>query len=314
MCLTPPAAGKGLQLHYGPTDYARPSNVAPYVLQPGQETVDCDYLKTPNTTDVFVGGYQSSMRPGGYEVNVNVNPTAQTDSLAACSAGDTDPGLLLGSVMPRVDELTNPAPENQGLAIKLPPSSQAVINLHVANRTLRPALREAWINYMYVDPSQVKGLLGNLFLVGGLNSLVAPGAHATQTYSCAPTRPVRILSMAAEMHALTTRVSAWKLTAGSATTLLYESYDWATPTLLHYDSAHQNPTANATGHIAGGSSGTLSLQPGDVLRWECEVNNTTNSTLAFGNSIYAAEACVMTGTVVPTDAPMSRYNFTCTRG
>jgi hypothetical protein len=312
MCLTRPAAGQGFQLHYGPTDYAAPANVSPYVLQPGQETDDCYYLKTPNSTDVYVGGYQFSMRPGSHEVNVNVNPTAQADGFVACGGTDTAPGLLLGSVTPRIDELTGPAPENQGLAIKLPANSQAVINLHGIDTTSQPTLREAWLNYMYIDPSQVRGMRGNLFLVGGLGFQITPGAHQTYTYSCAPSRPVRVLSMAADVHAHTIRTSAWKVTGGTTTSLVYEAYDWATPTLLHYDSVHQNPTANPATQTAGGPSGPLTLQPGESLRWECEVNNTSNVTLTFGNELYTGEVCVMTGTLVPTDNPMSAYDFTCT--
>jgi hypothetical protein len=105
--------------------------------------------------------------------------------------------------------------------------------------------------------------------------------------------------------------SAWKVTGGTTATLVYESYDWAAPTVLRYDSAHQNPTANQATRTAGGSSGALTLQPGDSLRWECEVNNTSNTTLTFRNGLSAGEGCVMTGTLVPTDAPMSAYDFTC---
>ena len=39
MCLAPPAAADGFQLHYGPTDYESATNETPYILQPSQETV-----------------------------------------------------------------------------------------------------------------------------------------------------------------------------------------------------------------------------------------------------------------------------------
>jgi hypothetical protein len=161
-----------------------------------------------------------------------------------------------------------------------------------------------------MDPSQVKGLRGNVFLVGGLGFQITPGTHQTYTYACSPDRPTRILSLAAHMHVHATRMSAWKVTGGQPS-LVYETYDWSTPSELRYDSVTTNPVADASTQTPGGSSGTLVLQPGDTLQWECEVNNTSNVTLTFKNEVYTGEMCIMTGTMVPADNPMSPYNFVC---
>jgi hypothetical protein len=309
-CLPVPAPSEGFQLHYGPTDYANPTDVAPFLLQPSGEIVDCYYEKTPNTKDVYVGGYEFYMRPGSHHLNMNVNPQPQADGFALCQANDQSPGLLGGSETPKVDQRTDPAPENQGLAVFLPANSQAVINFHVIDTTAHPILREAWLNYYYMDPSQVKGLRGNVFLVGGLGFQITPGTHQTYTYACSPTRPTRILSLAAHMHVHATRMSAWKVTAGQPS-LVYETYDWSTPSELRYDTVTTNPVANPSTQTPGGSSGSLVLQPGDTLQWECEVNNTSNVTLTFKNEVYTGEMCIMTGTMVPADDPMNAYNFVC---
>ena len=168
LCLAPPAPDKGFQLHYGPSDYADPANVAPYVLAPNKETVDCDYMKTPNSKDMYVSGYEFYMRQGSHHLIANVNPMAQADGFGTCQTNDMTPGLLGGSQTPKVDELEDPAPENQGLAVHVPANSQAVINFHVINTGVTPILREAWLNYFYIDASQVKGIRGNVFLTGGL--------------------------------------------------------------------------------------------------------------------------------------------------
>jgi hypothetical protein len=286
--------------------------MAAYVLQPGQETVDCYYMKTPNTTDVYIGGYQFWMRPGSHHLNINVNPMAQPDGFANCGANDMTPGLLGGSETPKVDELMDRAPENQGLASHIPANSQAVINFHVINTTAKPILREAWLNYMFMDQSKVTGLRGALFLTGGLGFQIAPGTHQTYTYSCSPDRPVRIVSMAAHMHVHATRMTAWKVSNGTPSQV-YETYDWGTPTELRFDSVTTNPVANPVARSGGGVSGTLTVQPGESIQWECEVNNDSSTTLTFRNEVYTGEMCIMTGEVVPTDDPMSQYDFTCNR-
>jgi hypothetical protein len=311
LCLAPPSSTDGFQLRYGPRSYDS-ADEQPYVNAPGVESIDCYYLKTPNTTDVYVGGFEFQMRPGSHHLNVNINPMAQADGFATCGANDMSPGLLYGTQTPVVDERHDPAPENQGLAVHLPANSQAVINFHVINVTSKSMLREAWLNYYYMDPSEVKGYRGNLFLVGGVGAQITPGTHQTYTYSCSPDRPVRILSMAAHMHAYADRMTAWTVTDGQAN-LVYETYDWSTPTEILFDSVHANTMPDPAAQTPGGATGDLILQPTDSLQWECDVNNTSATTLTFRNEVYTGEMCIMTGAVVPADDPMNPYDFTCTR-
>ncbi len=312
MCLAAPAPDKGFQLHYGPIDYADPANVAPFELAPNAETVDCEYMKTPNAEDVYVSGYQFSMRHGSHHLLVNVNPTAQADGLATCQTNDMTPGLLGGSQTPTVEELKDPAPENQGLAVHLPANSQAVINFHVINTGSKPIAREAWLNYLYIGASQVKGIRGNVFLTGGLGYYITPGTSQVYTYSCSPDRPVRVLSLAAHMHAHATRLSVWKVSANQPS-LVYEGFDWAEPVSLNYDSVHTNAPSNRTTRTAGGSSGSLVIQPADALLGECAVDNTSDQVLTFRNEVYTGEMCVLAGIEVPADNPMQPYDFECSR-
>jgi hypothetical protein len=310
-CLPPPPPDKGFQLHYGSTEYASATAMKPYVLAPNDETVDCYYLKTPNATDVYVGGYEFSMRPGSHHLNAVVNAVAQPDGFATCQANDQSPGLLGGTETPTVDERSDPAPENAGLAIKLPANSQAVMNFHVINTGAQPIVREAWLNYYYMNQADVKGYRGNVFLVGGVGFQITPGTHKTYTYSCSPDRPTRILSLAAHMHVHATRMTAWKVTGGQPS-LVYETYNWDSPTNVRYDSFHQNTMPNRATQSPGGTSGQMVLQPTDSLQWECEVDNTSAVMLTFRNEVYTGEMCIMTGEMVPADDPMNPTDFTCT--
>jgi hypothetical protein len=313
MCLLAPASDKGFQLHYGPSTYASATDLSPYLLNPGEESIDCYYEKTPNAKDLYVSGYQLYMRPGSHHLNIDVNSVAQPDGFHLCQANDNSPGLLGGSETPKVDEIKDPAPENQGLAVFVPANSQAVVNFHVINATSSPILREAWLNYLYIDPSQVKGIRGNLFLTGGLGFRIDPGTQATYTYSCSPDRPVRILSIAAHMHVHATRMSAWHVDAAGQPTLVYENFDWGTPLEARYDSVHTNTPSNRATHTPGATSGQLIVQPNETIQWECDVNNTSSNVLTFRNEVKTGEMCILTGVMVPADNPMNPYDFTCTR-
>jgi hypothetical protein len=312
MCLTPPTPDKGFQLHYGPTDYASASDTAPFVLQPNQESVDCFFQKTPNTTDVYVSGFQFYMRPGSHHLLVNANATVQPDGFGVCGLNDQSVGGLGGSQTPKVDDLQDPAPENQGPAIKIAADTQAVINFHVINTGVTPLLREAWLNYFYMDPADVKGISGAVALVGGLGFYITPGTNTTYTYSCSPDRPVRILSLASHMHAHATRMTVWKV-VGNQQTLVYQSFDWANPPAFRYDSVSHNPETNLATQTAGAISGPLVVSPGESLQWECAVDNTSDQVLTFRNEVNTGEMCLLGGSSVPADDPMNPYDFVCER-
>jgi hypothetical protein len=311
MCLPPPSPAEGFQLHYGPPDYTSASNRQPFLLPPDQESVDCYFEKTPNTEDRYVGAFDFSMRPGSHHLLVNLTQP-EPDGFALCGLTDNATAGLGGSQTPTVDSRTNPAPENVGLAMKVPANAQAVINFHVIDTGIAPLLREAWLNYYYIDASEVKGLLGGVGLTGGIGFQIQPGTHASYTYSCSPDRPVRVLSLASHMHEHALRMTAWKVTNGQAT-LVYQSFDWAQPPSYRYDSVTTNPTTDLATSTPGAISGPLVITPSDAIQWQCEIDNTGSTVLTFRNEALTGEMCLLTGEEVPADDPMNPYDFSCAR-
>jgi hypothetical protein len=311
MCLPPPPPDQGFQLHYGPTNYGSTSDMQPFLLQPSKETVDCFFQKTTNTEDKYIGGFQFYMRPGSHHLLVNAT-APHADGFDICGLTDNAGGGLGGSQTPKVDELADPAPENQGLAMRIPANTQAVINFHVINTGEKPLLREAWLNYWYMDPSKVTGIRGGIGLTGGLGFDIQPGTHQNYTYSCSPTRPIRVTTLAAHMHEHALRMSAWKVSGGQAT-LVYQAFDWANPPAYRYDSVTTNPVTDLATQKPGATTGTLTLTPDDSLQWECEIANTSGAALTFRNEALTGEMCLLTGGLVPTDDPMNEYDFTCAR-
>lgn len=312
-CLAPPAAERGFQLHYGPTNHDDPAEVAKYLLPSGQEAVNCYALKTANPVDVFSVGYQFHMRPGSHHLIAQTVPGDLPDGPVSCGAVAVSPGSLGGTQTQLVDSLVDPAAENQGLAIRIPANTQAVLNFHVINTTDAPILSEAWLNYLYADPSEVKGLRGAVFLVGGLGFRIEPGTKQTYQYSCNPNKSGRVLWLAAHMHTHATRMTAWKVTAGTRTKVL-EAFNWEDPGTVHFDSAHQNPKSDAVAKNTGADySGDLILEPTDEIQWECEVENTGTQVLTFRNEVLTGEMCVVTGAQVGVDDPSTKTDFACVR-
>lgn len=314
-CIAPPAEGAGFQLHYGPVDHDDPVEVAKYILQPGEETVKCYAAKTPNDVDVFSTAYQIHMRPGSHHLIAQTQPNAVPDGFLLCgAAAPTASGL--GTELTEVqidDSATDVAPENQGLAVKIAAKTQAILNFHVINSTNSPILSEAWLNYDYTDESAVKGMRGGVALVGGLGFRIDPGTKQTYQYSCSPSKPTRILSLAAHMHVHGKRLTAWKVSGGARTKVL-ETFNWDEPGVVYFDTVHQNPKSDAASQQAGSDvSGALTLDPTDSLQWECAVENTSDAVLTFRNEVKTGEMCVVSGAEVRADDPSKATDFTCIR-
>ena len=313
-CLAPPDPSEGFQLHYGPSDYDDPTEVAKFTLTPGQETNDCFFVKTPNDADIVYSGYEIQMRPGSHHLNANARTDLAADGFGPCVGSDANPGgLLADSQTPKLDLRTDPAPENQGLGRTVPAHTQAVLNFHVINTTAKDTLREAWLNYYYIKPEDLKGQRGAVNLTGGLGYDITPGTHKTYQYSCSPSMPVRILALSTHMHAHALRMSMWKV-SNKVKTKLMEGYSWEDPPTLFFDTAHTNTPANPTTATPGGDvSGDVTIDPTEALQWECEVNNDSNVTLTFRNEVFTGEMCLVTGNGVRADDPTQLGDFTCSR-
>jgi hypothetical protein len=290
VCILPPPADQGFQLHYGPKDYDDPTEMAKYVIQPGQE----DNLFVPatsgNTKDVYFYKRQYRMRPGSHHLILTETGTS------GFAAGT---GRRLGGSQntSRDNPQGAPPPENQGIGITLKANDPLTLNLHHFNGSDKPLLKEAWVNVWYVDPATVTQQANELYLFAAGTS-VPPGGHTVFTGKRQITTAGRVLSMYGHRHASTVRFSAYRTRAGNRM-LVYQDFDWEEPSVFEFNSTVQNPPPDPTKKIAGAFTGDLDLAVGDALEWECEVQNTQNVTITYGqNEALNSEMCILIGDVI----------------
>jgi hypothetical protein len=302
-CLLPPDPSEGIQLHVGPTDYDDPEAVAPYLLAPGQENVVC-YNDLAEDGGFHYFQQVNHMRSGSHHMLIGLHTAA---GLREGPSGNCPPvpsgdlGGVPGSQRPisRIG-FGEVAPEDVGLARWFPEGAMAMFQLHYVNTGSEPVMREAWANLYRKPAEEVTGLLRAVFLVGDIFVNVPPGERRITPLSYTPalTEPTRIYSLGGHSHAHSERFSAWRTRSGARQELLYESYDWAEPAALRYDSLTLNPAPDPVALRDGGFSGVLFLEPGDGLDFECEVNNTSDRALRFANEAYTAEMCLLGGAYV----------------
>ncbi len=312
-CLEPPPPDKGFQFHYGPTNYNDPVEVAKYTLPPGGEVTDCVFMPTPNDKDVYFNTYHARMRPGSHHMLLYLQGETVTASgsngPSECNQA-ADSRNLFGAQTPDLDVVGNAdgAPENNGVAVKIPAHQQGVMQLHFINAGTKPILREAWANLLYTDESQVTQLVDPIFFIAGVLMDIPMGKtqviHGTAVVPDNAGPDFRLISATPHYHTHTTDFAAYATINGVQSKILEEFnplHHLPEPKLYYFDSAAKNIPPNPTALTSGASSGVLNMKPGDHIDWYCTVtNDDIPQGITFQNAVYTGEMCNMFGIYGPT--------------
>jgi hypothetical protein len=105
------------------------------------------------------------------------------------------------------------------------------------------------------------------------------------------------------MRGSSTRFSAYRTRAGKKD-LFYEVYDYHDTPTVAYDSLTENDVPDRDMLTYGGATGIFEVKAGDVVEWECEIDNTTDNPLRIGNYVQTAEMCNLFGTYDSVDATL----------
>ena len=285
-CIPPPPEEQGFQLHYGPSRYDDAAEVAKYLIEPGIDIeIDVPYT-SGNKDDVFFYKRQYRMRRGSHHLIVS--------TFGAGSSVGTERRLGGSQNVVKDNPTGEIPPENVGIGMSLAASSALNLNLHHFNGTSEPLLREAWVNFWYVDPGTVTQEAKEIFLWAD-----GPGLPPGGTVTVRGTRTInaegRVLTLYGHRHSNNVRFSAYR-TRGGNRELLLEDYDWLEPSVFEYNSLTQNAAPDPVAKVAGAYSGILDLQAGDVLEWECDIENKRTESITFGqNEAATSEMCILVG-------------------
>ena len=301
-CIPPPPDGKGIQIHFGPKNYADPAEVAKYLMKPGDEFNAYGLATIPDGGDHWYNYVQIRMRPGSHHlINTLVSGTASTpDGYVAGSIGC--PGTPVGSFPGTQNLIRNmppggkQAPENVGIGSELPANVRLCMNHHAYNfDSDTPILREIWINVWFVDAAEVTQKTSTVTITAGPYQGIPPHTMKVLTTTSTVSGSGRIINLFGHRHAATDRFAVWK-----NDNLVYDSWNWDESVAYDYDSITTNPAPNPPAKTDGATSGMLPVVAGDKIKIECDVNNKTDNTLTFKNELYTGEMCILFGASVGT--------------
>jgi hypothetical protein len=312
-CILPPPAGEGIQVHFGPSSYTDKTEVAKYLIHPGDESNDYAVAPIPTTEEKFYNRVVYSMRPGSHHLINNIIAGHPTPGFVPEASGCPTErvGGLGGTQNLIYDSRPNGIvpPENEGLGYSLPPNASICFNYHRYNLTQADQLSEIWVNFYFVEEAEVTQRARWGAIIGGLGMSIAPGESEELTYSytfsgvtSTEKSPARIIQLFGHRHAATYRFAAWL-----NDDLIYDSWDWRESVTYNFDSLTKNPAVMTANMLDGGHTGILPVKNGDKIKYTCFIRNETMNTLTFANELYTAEMCNLFGQAVGTS--FSGLNF-----
>ena len=233
------------------------------------------YEPYPTTEDLYVSGYEISMRPGShhfilynYEAG-SALPTPETfrDIRQQNGTYNAVPLVQLNFLFPFRFFIGTQTPYvrfqfPKGIALRLPPNAGFDLNSHSVNRTGETQPGEVYTNIYTVDPSEVT-LVATPDNFSNENINLPPQQETTVTRDFTFRETRHLLQIWAHAHEHMTEFRIEGVGGEHDGELLYWTNDWEHPPLLHLDPP-------------------LTFQAGDAVRLETTYNNTTDNTIGYG--------------------------------
>lgn len=184
---------------------------------------------------------------------------------AAGPDGETDCSVqTLGMVMLYASGVgTSPLVFPADVGLRIPAGTQIHLNLHLFNSSDQPLSGDSAI-LVKSPPSTPTQFAENVF-AGTFRIAVPPGQTVTVAGSCTAQRDYTIFALWPHMHQIATHQKVEILRGGTPTTLLDRDFHFAEQNYYLQDPQVQ-------------------VRVGDQIRVSCTYNNTTSTTVTFGDS------------------------------
>jgi hypothetical protein len=285
-------------LDLGPGPYDARFDIA-QELAPGEETEICEIQETGDQ-DIWMNSSQLLLSPGSHH-----GLLWQTSYLTLPDSDLQGDPIVLGKVVPCRGgangryAVTRPLAGSQGrdnitgagvypadVALRVPPHSYVVLDLHMLNATQSATSACMKVGLTGVAAQQVKYQAGVLFMYNTF--ITVPAGQASRArLACPVPKDVMLATAASHMHKLGVGYSAKWLDgdpfepATSVRETLYATTNWDDPS----DTIWSEPRA---------------LRAGDFIDYTCEYQNPSDMDVAQGLGT-TDEMCMFTGAYWPDD-------------
>jgi len=233
-----------------------------WTLQPGQEGYFCIYSTVPR--DIDISAFRPLAPPGTHHTVLTKITTSMPDGIVPCNVGTNGTTMIYGSGVGAPDFAFPP-----GIGLRLTAGTRLLNNLHLYNATDQVLSGKSGTLFKAAVAGEIQNF-AELVLAGPTIGLSVPTGMSTQQGNCAVDRitnaPIQVFALSQHMHKLGTHMKSVVARTGSPDIVLQDiAYDFEEQKFHH-------------------TTQLVELRPGDMLTTHCTFNNTTGSTVSFGES------------------------------
>jgi hypothetical protein len=230
-------------------------------LDPGQEGYFCVYATVPD--DVYIKAFRPLGPPGTHHtVLTTYTGATPADGTVPCNVGTNGQSMIYGSGVGAPDFAFPPT-----VGLHLKKGQRLLLNLHLYNATDNPLDGESGTLFLPATAAEVPNI-AELVLAGPTVGLTVPTGVSTQSGNCqlsnVTNEPIHVFALSQHMHKLGTHMKS-TIDRASPLVLQDEPYNFEEQK-FHLVDPH------------------VQLMPNDTLKTECTYDNTTGSTVRFGES------------------------------
>jgi hypothetical protein len=258
-------------------------------VMPGEETLYCYYLHTPNTDTVAINRWVSEMTPGGHHAIMFVNPSgiqpADGTIEANCAIVGTSQPIWTFATQSLQDEMDLPLDDGEGKPVgqTVGPNTAVYIQIHVFNTRDEPL-------YVHIDLKGYEIPKGTAYTrtaayLAYNNSISIPpdAVHHVESATCALPPNAKFVSMVTHSHKQTVNDHVM-----DGNTMVFENTDWEHPQTKFWAAQPFYQFTSPT------------------ITWACTYDNTgsnANKTLVTGPSTLTNEMCMVASFYFPANDP-----------
>jgi hypothetical protein len=225
----------------------------------GTETYKCVYKTVAE--DLYVHAFEAIIPLGTHHTVLTVGAPSHTDGVYDCNAGTNMNAQIHGSGVG-----TNPIEFPAGVAVKIEAGQQLLLNLHLFNFSDGALGGTSGTRIQMMAAADVVHEAESI-LMGKVATLVVPPGESTQVGTCLMNGDVTIFGMQPHMHQLGSHMKVVAESSATGDVVVWDapySFDEQIVSLV----------------------GPVEMETGDAIRVHCSYNNTTGSTVTFGDSSF----------------------------
>jgi hypothetical protein len=271
-------------------------SIGPIALPPGKETTVCRVFKLPTQTDANVVRIDGRLLPGSHHLILyKSNETIERPDAYSCPPLDI--GLGGGKVKAVPLYIAQTENDNglglpRGTAFPMPAGQMIKLEAHYLNATPNAIMAQGTVTLTLAPPGDpTKYVPADIMFCGSVTQLYIPGLPPGVTdldpgfFQPQMIVPgIKMFGLTAHQHRYGTQMTIAKSTGlDDPGSLLVDGRPWDNEPFITW-----------------GDDDLVTFGPKEGLRWQCHYNNTTQSTVMFGESAATDEMCFFWGYYYPS--------------